>query len=256
MSESDDESKHSASSESGSSSDLDPTSSRYKPLRVLYSRKPQTVPVPTAKQHDNVGMFESQFRLLGGFRNRYSEERVNEARRATAKNKAPQISADSAALVRRFEPHQEMIKAEKPAKFKKNIFLKLEKLEGPLASMVTWMRERVRVRVVTRKEKGIRGYVTGYVEVFDKHWNMALSDVYESWERRKYRYSENKLCSLREPQDCSELLQRMGIAVPEISVKSIDRKKVRCTRRVPKLMIRGEQVVLVTPDPGVKMKKE
>lgn len=141
-----------------------------------------------------------------------------------------------------------MIKAEKPAKFKRNILLKLEKMEGPLASMVRWMRERVRVRVYTRKEKGVRGYVTGFVEVFDKHWNMALSDVYESWKRRKYRYSENKLCNLGETQDCSELLRKMGIDVPEVSVRSVDRKYVMCSRKVPKLMIRGEQVVLVTPD--------
>lgn len=141
-----------------------------------------------------------------------------------------------------------MIKAEKPAKFKRNILLKLEKFDGPLADMVRWMRERVRVKVYTRKEKGVRGYVTGFVEVFDKHWNIALSDVYESWKRRKYRYSENKLCSLGEAQDCSEQLRRMGIVVPEISVKSVDRKYVMCSRKVRKLLIRGEQVVLVTPD--------
>lgn len=149
-----------------------------------------------------------------------------------------------------------MIKGEKPARFKKNILLKLERMEGPLASMVIWMRERVRVRVYTRKEKGVRGYVTGFVEVFDKHWNMALSDVYESWKRRKYRFSENKLCSLGEPQDCSELLRKMGIDVPEVSVKSVDRKYVMCSRKVPKLMIRGEQVVLVTPETEVEKGKK
>ncbi|XP_065079766.1 U7 snRNA-associated Sm-like protein LSm11 [Ochlerotatus camptorhynchus] len=254
MSESDDESKHSTSSE-GSSTDLDPTSDRYKPLRVLYSRKPQ-IPIPRARLHDNVSKFETQFRQLGGFDQKYNEARLEELRQTTAKGKGQKFASGSELPVRRFEPHQEMIKAEKPARFKKNIFLKLENMEGPLASLLTWMCERVRVRVYTRKEKGVRGYVTGYVEVFDKHWNMALSDVYESWKRRKYRYSENKLSTLGEAQDCSELLRKMGIDVPEVSVKSVDRKYVMCSRKVPKLMIRGEQVVLVTPDTGVEVEKE
>lgn len=104
MSESDDEGKHSTSSE-GSSTDLDPSSDRYKPLRVLYSRKPQ-IPIPTAKLLDNVGAFESQFRHLGGFDQKYSEQRVVEIRKAKAKEKGPQFASGSEAPVRRFEPHQ------------------------------------------------------------------------------------------------------------------------------------------------------
>lgn len=149
----------------------------------------------------------------------------------------------------------EMIKAEKPARFCKNIFTKVDKYEGPLACLGIWMRDRVRVKIYTRKEKGVRGYITGFVEVFDSHWNMALSDVFESWKRRKYRYSENKLCGFGEPRDCSEELRKMGITIPVVSVKSVDSKCVVCTRRVPKLLIRGEQVVLVTPEHAV-VKKE
>ncbi|KXJ71095.1 hypothetical protein RP20_CCG021510 [Aedes albopictus] len=245
--------RHGDSSSDGSPNELDPTSAGFKPLRVLYSRKPQAVPVPGARLHDNVGTFESRFGQLGGFHQQYSDERLKEihqARAATSKRAQMQLPSSSSSEMpqRRFLPHQGMIKAEKPAKFSRNILMKLEKTEGPLERMRSWMRERVRVKVYTRKQNGIRGYVTGFVEVFDKHWNMALVDVYESWKRRKYRYSENKLCVLGQPQDCSELLTKMGIQVPEVSVRSAGRKYVMCSRRVPKLMIRGEQVVLVTRD--------
>lgn len=243
------------SSSEGSPTELDPTSAGFKPLRVLYSRKPQAVPIPEAKLHDNVGMFESRFSQLGGFDQRYSDQRLKEifqARAATSKRAQMQLASTSGSGAempqRRFLPHQEMIKAEKPARLRRNILVKLERTEGPLKLMMTWMRERVRVRVYTRRKGGVRGYVTGFVEMFDKHWNMALVDVYESWKRRKYRYSENKLCVLGQAEDCSALLREMGIQVPEVSVQSAGRKYVTCSRRVPKLMIRGEQVVLVTKD--------
>ncbi|XP_058828515.1 U7 snRNA-associated Sm-like protein LSm11 [Topomyia yanbarensis] len=231
----------------GSSTDLNLASSSFKPLRVLYSRKAQT-PVPEAKVHDNVQQFESQFKLLGGFGEVYSEERVKDIRAASSTRKAIPVLAKGEQPMRRFLPHQGLVDKPRRARFQKNIFTRLGNMEGPLSKMLTWMRERVRVKVYTRKEKGIRGYATGYVEIFDKHWNMALTDVFESWKRRKYSYSQNNVCALGEPQDCSDMLRKMGISVPEVSVKSVNRKYVICTRKVPKMLIRGEQVVLVTPD--------
>ncbi|KAL9701630.1 hypothetical protein quinque_005071 [Culex quinquefasciatus] len=195
--------KSPASSE-GSSTDLDVTSPTFKPLRALYSNKTQ-IPVPHAKPLDNVTSFEARFRMLGGFDERYSDQRIQEIRRAASSAKTATIPQG----------------------------------EAPV-----------------RRRKGVRGFVTGFIEVFDKHWNLALSDVFESWKRRKYRYSENKRAGLGKPQDCSELLRKMGISVPETAVKSVDRKYVMCSRRVPKLIVRGEQVVLVTPESVVQVKAE
>ncbi|XP_058458033.1 U7 snRNA-associated Sm-like protein LSm11 [Malaya genurostris] len=254
MSESDHGSDKSTSS-TGSSADLNLASASFNPLRVLYSRKAQP-PVAGARTHDNVQQFESQFKLLGGFGEVYSEERVKEIRAGSSTRKAVPVLAKGEVPTRRFLPHQGLVEKRRPARLQRNIFTKMEIFEGPLVKMVSWMRERVRVKVYTRKEKGIRGYVTGYVEVFDKHWNMALTDVFESWKRRKYRYSENKLCVLGDPQDCSEMLQKMGISIPKVNVKSIDRKYVMCTRKVPKLLIRGEQVVLVAADKLVESKAD
>ncbi|EDS37120.1 LSM11 protein [Culex quinquefasciatus] len=245
--------KSPASSE-GSSTDLDVTSPTFKPLRALYSNKTQ-IPVPHAKPLDNVTSFEARFRMLGGFDERYSDQRIQEIRRAASSAKTATIPQGEAP-VRRFLPHQEMVQGYRRTRFQRNIYTKIENFEGPLGEMRTWMRERVRVKVYTRKEKGVRGFVTGFIEVFDKHWNLALSDVFESWRRRKYRYSENKRAGLGKPQDCSELLRKMGISVPETAVKSVDRKYVMCSRRVPKLIVRGEQVVLVTPESVVQVKAE
>ena len=110
-----------------------------------------------------------------------------------------------------------------------------------------YMDEKIKVKVYTRKKNGIRGFMTGYIEVFDRHWNLALVDVEETWKKRKKRLMENKVSHLGEPQDCSDLLARMRINVPDVKAKSLDRKYVECTRKMPKLFIRGEQVVLVTP---------
>ncbi|XP_055528906.1 U7 snRNA-associated Sm-like protein LSm11 [Wyeomyia smithii] len=251
MSDSESDSQESSSS-TGSPTEFDLASTGFKPLRVLYSRKAQ-VPVPAATLLDNVSQFESKFKLLGGYDQAYSLERVSEAQAASSSKKlaVPQGQVP----VRRFQPHQGLVEVSRPARLRRSIFTKLDLFEGPMECLRGWMEKRVRVKVYTRKQKGVRGYVTGFVEIFDKQWNMALTDVFESWKRRKYRYSQNKVCALGEPTDCSEQLRKMGIRVPDVSVKAIDRKYVQCTRRVPQIMIRGEQVVLVTPDPSEEAKQ-
>lgn len=95
--------KSPASSE-GSSTDLDVTSPTFKPLRALYSNKTQ-IPVPHAKPLDNVTSFEARFRMLGGFDERYSDQRIQEIRRAASSAKTATIPQGEAP-VRRFLPHQ------------------------------------------------------------------------------------------------------------------------------------------------------
>lgn len=91
-------------SSEGSSSDLDLCSPGFKPLRVLYSRK-TTVPAPSAKQHDNVGTFESKFKRLGGFAEKYCEQRLKDIQTASSSKTIVPV-ASGEAPVRRFLPHQ------------------------------------------------------------------------------------------------------------------------------------------------------
>lgn len=123
----------------------------------------------------------------------------------------------------------------------------MENAKGPLELLKKFRSSRTRVKVYTRKEHGVRGFVTGVIVAFDKHFNIALTDCVEIWTRRKFKFSETKV-ALGKPEDCSELLKAMGVVVPSIATKSLDRKRVQCTRKFPQLMVRGEEVILVTED--------
>lgn len=121
----------------------------------------------------------------------------------------------------------------------------MENTKGPIALLNKFKSNRTRVKIYIRKEHGIRGTISGFIEAFDKHFNVALVDCIEVWKRRKFKFSDNSVALLGQPVDCSQLLRSMGIKVPEIATKSIDRKVVQCTRRFPQLMIRGEDVILI-----------
>uniref|UniRef100_A0A182M1I1 Sm domain-containing protein n=1 Tax=Anopheles culicifacies TaxID=139723 RepID=A0A182M1I1_9DIPT len=246
-----DSDSESTTTDSDSSSELDVGSKRFNPLKALYSAKLK-VPVATARLHDNVSVLESKQNTLGGFAEPFDEARLKQIRAAKSSNKLKAVPANIAPQ-RRFLPEQGPIKYVKPTRHCKNILTKLENgYEGPLASMLTWMKERRRVRVYIRKQKGIRGHVTGVIELFDKHWNMAVSDVCETWTRRKYRYSENSQHpdSRVNPSDCSDRLRQLGIVLPETKVRSEGKKNVIITRKLPQLLIQGVQVVLVTLEPS------
>lgn len=124
----------------------------------------------------------------------------------------------------------------------------MENTKGPIALLSKFKANSTRVKIYVRKQHGVRGFVTGYIEAFDKHLNIALVDCLEQWKRRKYKFSENKVALLNEPRSCSVLLVQMGITVPQILTKSIDRKHIECTRKLAQLLVRGEEVILIGED--------
>lgn len=121
----------------------------------------------------------------------------------------------------------------------------METPKGPFCLLQKFRSEKTRVKVYIRKEHGIRGYIIGIIEAFDKHYNLALSNCTETWTRRKYKFSEAKISNPTPPKDCTELLKKLGIKIPEITVKSLNRKYVECTREIGQLMVRGEDVILI-----------
>uniref|UniRef100_A0A182K2X7 Sm domain-containing protein n=1 Tax=Anopheles christyi TaxID=43041 RepID=A0A182K2X7_9DIPT len=240
------------STESDSSSELDVGSKRFNPLKALYSAKLK-VPVPKARLHDNVSTLEGKQNVLGGFTERFDEARIKQIR-AEQNTKKLTLLKGNQLPQRRFLPEQGPVVRTVSKRHTKNLFVRLKAgFDGPLGQLQMWMNDRKRVRVYIRKQKGVRGHVSGVPEIMDKHWNLVLSDVCETWTRRKYRYSENSQHpdSMEAPSDCTARLRRLGIVLPEMKVRPADGKKnVIITRKVPQLLVKGEMVVLVTLEPS------
>lgn len=91
------------------------------------------------------------------------------------------------------------------------------------------------------------------IEAFDKHWNIVLTDVFEVWKRKKFHHcTKAAITTATDDSDrlamCMERLKMLKITLPAVSVKSISRKHVECSRNVPKLLIRGEQIATIILD--------
>lgn len=84
---------------------------------------------------------------------------------------------------RKFLPHQMPIY--RPREERPDVMRFMDIAEGPLGGLVRAKKEKLRVRVWTRREGGVRGVLTGFVEAFDKHWNIALRDVDELFVRKR-----------------------------------------------------------------------
>ena len=72
----------------------------------------------------------------------------------------------------------------------RNLLKQMEDAVGPLAALYKMMKTDQQIKVYTRKEHGVRGFVTGYVIAFDKHWNLLMRNCCEVWKRRKFKFSE------------------------------------------------------------------
>ncbi|CAD7083531.1 unnamed protein product [Hermetia illucens] len=221
---------------------------RLDPFEALYA------PSSSARQkdfkiYDNLAQFDAALKRLGVFA-------VGSKTAPPPKPQPKPTTAEDSKYLnipgRRFLAHQAPIptKGAKP-KHSRSLFIKMEDIEGPMAAFWTYVEKGQRVKVYTRKEKGVRGITTGILKIFDKNWNIVLEDACEVWKRRKYKYSETPVCT-GEAKDCSHRLRKLGIRLPKTEVKSVHRKYVECSRRIKQLMIRGEQIVLITPDDGQK----
>lgn len=109
------------------------------------------------------------------------------------------------------------------------------------------------LQIHTRNVTTINGFTTGFIEAFDKHWNIVLTDVIEIWRRKKFHYCPKTILPSDHRDDkqfaeCMRRLQRLNVTVPAVTAKSLNRKLVECTRIVPKLLIRGEQIATIILD--------
>ncbi|EZA49646.1 U7 snRNA-associated Sm-like protein LSm11 [Ooceraea biroi] len=114
----------------------------------------------------------------------------------------------------------------------------MQKVLGPLEMLYQCMENRMRIRVYTRNARGIRGHVEAYVAAFDKFWNLALEDCFETWSRKVKR----KAPALGADAVKVEAAES---GVPKAVVRKIDGKTETLERHVPQMLLRGEQVAII-----------
>ncbi|XP_036230695.2 U7 snRNA-associated Sm-like protein LSm11, partial [Bactrocera oleae] len=240
-------------SASSGDSELDITSERFDPLRALYAPEYRISEKQPKVIYQNLAAFESAFKRFGIMNlNKRNNTVVNinlQKKDDSAMSVKPGSSKERHVLAeetqqRRFQPHQMPVKGSgRKQKDTHNILTYIDGVTGPMLTLRESMKEQRRIRVMVRREHGIRGTLEGALVCFDKFWNLWLRDVYEVSQRRKFGYSENKMCG--EPQDCTWRLKELGIELPKQEVKSINRKNVEIRRHLQQLFVRGEQVALV-----------
>lgn len=224
---------------------LDVTSDQFDPLLAIYS---DILPDGRANPFDNMNVAEAALRLVGNMELKLTRKQIETSRKATSKNVPSTSASTNLPPQRRFLPHQMPIKSVTTSKPGRNLLTNMESHTGPLAKLNEFMKSRQKVKVTVRKTNGIRGYLTGYVEAFDIHWNITLSNVLECWKRRKFKYTKSSGTIIgREPEDMTHRLKELGISLPNVNVKTSKQKNVECSRHLPLLVVRGEMIGIITP---------
>uniref|UniRef100_A0A8C8S8Y5 LSM11, U7 small nuclear RNA associated n=1 Tax=Pelusios castaneus TaxID=367368 RepID=A0A8C8S8Y5_9SAUR len=161
-----------------SPSRLDVRSARFDPLLALYSAR-TPLPVPGAPCFNNLAEYESFQRGLRPGRGRGREYGAGAFGDMTLHSR----SELEGAVLHRW------------------CFFSVLVHEGsPLGELHRCVRDGVKVNVHIRTFKGLRGVCTGFLVAFDKFWNMALTDVDETYRKPvlgKAFYTEPQLTLTR-----------------------------------------------------------
>lgn len=245
--------------------ELDVGSERFNPLRALYEPNYKITDTAPKVLYQNLAAFESALKKFGVWqlnKRKKSESSGSVASQPTPasgshqtvekKTKSIPKLANLEVPQRRFELHQMPTLKTSSKKHRRNIFTYMDTSAGPLAllrscvpsSNKTQPTAASRIRVVVRKQGQVGGSVEGELVAYDKQWNLLLRNATETWRRRKHNYGHQNICD--ESVDCSERLMELGISLPKLIVKSLNRKNVEIKRYLPQVLIRGENVVLVS----------
>ncbi|KAJ7316546.1 hypothetical protein JRQ81_002708 [Phrynocephalus forsythii] len=163
---------HRSSSErSPSPGRLDVSSPRFDPLLALYSER-TPLPYPAAPCFNNLAEYESFQRglLRGPRRQRGSSSSVAGPSSRSAGRRARSRAGQQGRARARRAP--------------RNVLTRMPLHEGsPLGELNRCVRDGIKVNVHIRTFKGLRGVCTGFLVAFDKFWNMALTDVDETYRK-------------------------------------------------------------------------
>lgn len=144
--------------------------------------------------------------------------------------------------------------------------LMTEKLSsGPLSALVRLLRERAVVRVAVRHIDGLRGHCVGRLVALDKHWNMVLKDVTETYHELNVVHRELSASEAKQlPPGWDEFLsESRGVPFyvhrgsgsrqwerPAMRPTRRKRHKTRRHRRLGQILIRGDCVISVVRAPA------
>ncbi|XP_074958696.1 U7 snRNA-associated Sm-like protein LSm11 [Phalacrocorax aristotelis] len=190
---------------SPSPSRLDVSSSRFDPLLALYSAS-TPLPFPAAPCFNNLAEYESFQRGLlrpRGRRSAPARRGPPAARRGPAAADPERIQRLRSLMVNA-GPEQEAAEGGAAARRRRpprNVLTRMPLHEGsPLGELHRCVRDGVKINVHIRTFKGLRGVCTGFLVAFDKFWNMALTDVDETYRKPimgKAFYAEPQLTLTR-----------------------------------------------------------
>ncbi|KAL6117907.1 lsm11 [Pungitius sinensis] len=265
----------------------DVCSDSFDPLAALYSPA-VPLPFPNIKGFNNVAAYESfmkggrgrakpenvEKRQRKAMKGVADPERIARLKKLIVNNPVTE-TGESSARRRRQKPQ-------------KNVLTRMPLCKGsPMGELYRCVEERIRVKVHIRTFKGLRGVCSGFVVAFDKFWNMAMVDVDETYREPllgEAFYHDKALTISRlfeklklqekpgggEPQKTvptKEQPQRGGVGTQpqepdavgtkrgkgEASPKAPTRGSPKYgkvhTRHINQLFIRGENVLLVNPQP-------
>ncbi|XP_044517686.1 U7 snRNA-associated Sm-like protein LSm11 [Gracilinanus agilis] len=192
---------------------LDINSDRFDPLLALYAPRLPPIPYPNAPCFNNLAEYESFLRLGGRGRGRGrargqagpgvpgapapgpTSSASSSARRTSRRRGAPAPDPERIQRLRRLMVTKEEPDAGGPGpgssgrpgrrrKAPRNVLTRMPLHEGsPLGELHRCIREGVKVNVHIRTFKGLRGVCSGFLVAFDKFWNMALTDVDETYRK-------------------------------------------------------------------------
>uniref|UniRef100_A0A1A9WNC6 Sm domain-containing protein n=1 Tax=Glossina brevipalpis TaxID=37001 RepID=A0A1A9WNC6_9MUSC len=228
-----------SSSATDQDSQLDITSDLFNPLKALYAKDYRITMKNPKIIYQNLAAFESALSKVGIYG---LNKPIKTVLPSSSKAGVQEESS------RRFQDYQLPVKSQPKMKKKRNLLIQMTQSSGPLSQLNKYIKCKYKVRVIVRKEHGIRGYVIGFLQYFDRHWNLLLTEVVECYQQRKFKYAEQNMPLLDASEDCSQRLRRIGIMLPLQNVKSLSRKTVEIKRHLPQLLLRGEHVVLVQLD--------
>jgi len=210
---------------------LDPTSEKFDSKYAIYCNDELNVGNCVVKTYDNIEDCIKAFNV----------EKRN------MKNNIPTMEEDGVRLERCFAPEQMMVATKRSKATFRDINIRMKAYTtGPLAQLQKWRLEKTRVKIWTRSIDQIRGFSTGFIAAFDKHWNLALTDVDEHFHRKRVRKTWGDAGKRCPPKYLpSDLPVEIKIGSSLMRIIKIEGKYESCVRHVPQVILRGEHVVMV-----------